>query len=85
MIHCCVNEVADESILRPNGPKIVFQQPQPKAANPASTGRTEMIVVRAEHRAIPMTLKTAYCRSQFDGYLGNVGFLVAFGLLSGFS
>jgi len=31
-----------------------------------------MIVVRAEHLAISMTLKTAYCRSRFEGYLGNV-------------
>lgn len=29
-----------------------------------------MIVVRAEHRAIPMTLKTAYCRSRFEGCPG---------------
>jgi hypothetical protein len=39
----------------------------------ASKARTEMIIVRVENRHIPMTVKTGYCRSRFEGYLGNVG------------
>ena len=45
----------------------------PLIATSGHSGISEMIVVRSENRVIQMKVKTGYYRSQFEGYLGNVG------------